>query len=198
MENGEVVLNLPVINFDPVLDSAFRAISDLYPALGAFLKNFFGYVTGISIVAVVIFLIGIIYAVERLKQIRRKEEEIYDTKVEPAYDATAVNDPALASRWDNVVKHIESENENDWKQAIIEADIILDEILNKLGYKGESIGEKLRRVEPADMKSLNDAWEAHKVRNAIAHDGSGFTISHHEARRIMNLYKKVFQEFYYV
>lgn len=194
----DISLSLPTINFDPNLDSAFRVISNLSPALGSFLKHLFGYLTGISIVASIVFLVGIIYAVERLKQIRKREEEIYDTKVEPAYDATAVSDPALAHRWDNVIKHIESENENDWKQAIIEADIILDEILNKLGYKGESIGEKLRRVEPADMKSLNDAWEAHKVRNAIAHDGSGFTISHHEARRIMNLYKKVFQEFYYV
>ena len=198
MENGDVVLKLPVINFDPNLDSAFKAISDLYPAFGALLKHIFGYATGIAIVASVVFLIGTIYAIERLKQIRKREEEIYDTKVEPAYDASASSDPALANRWDNVVKHIESENENDWKQAIIEADIILDEILTKIGYKGESIGEKLRRVDPADMKSLNDAWEAHKVRNAIAHDGSGFTINHHEARRIMNLYKKVFQEFYYV
>lgn len=195
---NDIPLALPIINLDPSFDSVFKAITSIYPTAGIFIRNAFGFITGISFVASVIFIIGIIYSVERLKQIRNKEEEIYDKKIEPAYDATAVSDPALSHRWENVVKHIESQNENDWKQAIINADIILDEILTKIGYQGESVGEKLRRVESSDMKSLNDAWEAHKVRNAIAHDGSGFSINQHDAKRVMNLYKKVFEEFYYI
>jgi hypothetical protein len=59
----------------------------------------------------------------------------------------------------------------------------LDDLLNKLGYRGESIGEKLKRVAKGDMKSLNDAWEAHKVRNQIAHEGSSVNLSHHEAKK---------------
>jgi hypothetical protein len=80
----------------------------------------------------------------------------------------------------------------------MEADIILDDLLNKLGYRGESIGEKLKRVAKGDMKSLNDAWEAHKVRNQIAHEGSSVNLSHHEAKNVISMYRRVFEEFYYI
>jgi hypothetical protein len=80
----------------------------------------------------------------------------------------------------------------------LEADIVLDDILTSLGYQGDGIGEKLKRVNPGDMKSLNEAWEAHKVRNQIAHEGSQFPLTQHEANRVVNLYKKVMEEFYFI
>jgi len=36
------------------------------------------------------------------------------------------------SRWRKIIKLSESENTSDWRLAIIEADIILDELLEKL------------------------------------------------------------------
>jgi len=101
-------------------------------------------------------------------------------------------------RWSNIQSLINSYNINDWKQAIIEADTILDEMLDKMGYRGESIGEKLKQVEQSDFTTLNQAWEAHKIRNRIAHSGSNFTLSKDEAERILDLYKEVFSEFYYI
>ena len=130
--------------------------------------------------------------------LRKKEELIYDTKVEEAFETLPEGgDIVLAHRWENVVKHIDSPNENDWKQAILEADIILDELLTKMGYRGESVGEKLKRVESGDFKTVQDAWEAHKVRNQIAHT-PGFTLNKIEAQQTYQLYKKVLDEFYYI
>jgi len=94
--------------------------------------------------------------------------------------------------------NINSDNPNDWKQAIIEADIMLDDVLTKLGYRGDSIGDKLKRAEPADFSTLNEAWEAHKVRNQIAHSGSTYPLNQHEANRVIQMYRKVFEEFYYL
>ena len=91
-----------------------------------------------------------------------------------------------------------SPHPSDWRRAIIEADIMLDDLLSKMGYRGESVGEKLKRVEPGDMKTLNDAWEAHKVRNRIAHDGSTFVLSEHDAKQTIQSYRKVFEEFFYI
>ena len=92
---------------------------------------------------------------------------------------------------------MQSANESDWKQAIIEADVLLDDILTKMGYRGESVGEKLQRVARGDMQTLDDAWSAHKVRNDIAHT-AGFKLNQHEANHAINLYRKVFEEFYYI
>jgi hypothetical protein len=88
-----------------------------------------------------------------------------------------------------------TENPNDWRQAIIEADIMLDDILSKQGYAGASLGDKLKQVIPADLGSLNDAWEAHKIRNEIAHTGSAYALSETLARRTISRYEKIFNEF---
>lgn len=101
-------------------------------------------------------------------------------------------------KWAKVREHITSENPGDWRLAILEADIILDEMLDKMGYHGETIGEKLKMVEPSDFTSINSAWEAHKIRNSIAHEGSDFLISHREAERVIALFKEVFEEFKFI
>ncbi len=200
----------PTIDFFSFGEKGFQWLSDTFPSAFNALKLFLGYLVGISIPISVLLIIGIIYCVERLKQLRKKEEEMYDLKVEPAYgiiegitgqpteDVPVKNDPALAQRWSAIGQHINSDNPNDWKQAILDADTILDDILMNLGYKGESVGEKLKRAEPADFATINEAWEAHRARNDIAHRGLEFNLNHHEAKRIFQLYKKVFEEFYYV
>jgi hypothetical protein len=101
-------------------------------------------------------------------------------------------------RWMHIVQLLQSHNQNDWRQAIIEADIILEEMLEKMGYDGVTIGDKLKNVEPSDFLTLNQAWEAHKVRNRIAHMGMEFKVSHAEAEKVINLYQEVFDEFYYI
>ena len=67
-----------------------------------------------------------------------------------------------------------------------------------MSYHGDDLGSKLRGATKADFKTLDQAWEAHKVRNDIAHDGSNFLLSQREAKRVINLYRQVFEEFYYI
>lgn len=162
-------------------------------------RSILSFLVVISLPLSLFFLIGIVYCVEKLKRIRAKEALVFDAKVEPALEATgSSNNENLSRRWDHVKTLVSSANQSDWRQAVLEADIVLDDILTSLGYQGDGIGEKLKRVNPGDMKSLNEAWEAHKVRNQIAHDGSAFPLTQHEANRVVNLYKKVMEEFYYI
>jgi hypothetical protein len=100
-------------------------------------------------------------------------------------------------RWANIQGLIRSYNANDWKQAIMEADIMLDDMLKKMGYQGKSIGDRLKTVESADFMTLDEAWEAHKFRNRIAH-GSSYVLTKDEAERVIKMYEKVFSEFFYV
>ena len=72
---------------------------------------------------------------------------------------------------------------------------MLDDMLTKQGYDGEGVGEKLKSVESSDFNTLNEAWEAHKVRNQIAHQGSAFDLSDTLARRTIAQYEAVFREF---
>lgn len=178
--------------------AAFKWIVDIYPYAVDDLRRAIAFLVSISIPISIFFFIGIIYCVERLKQIRKKEEEVYDLKIEPGFETAQSGDAAMAHRWESAKAHIESPNPNDWKQAILEADILLDDLLTKMGYRGESVGEKLKRVSSGDMKTLQDAWDAHLVRNRIAHDGSTFALTQHDARQTLNKYRSVFEEFYYI
>ena len=102
------------------------------------------------------------------------------------------------ARWQFIQDKLSSSNESDWRMAIIEADSILGEIVGTMNLPGASLGDKLKVVEKSDFVSLDDAWEAHKARNRIAHDGSALPLSEREARRIVGLYERVFKEFDYL
>lgn len=98
-------------------------------------------------------------------------------------------------RWEKIVGLSESANPSDWRLAVIEADIMLDELLEKLELPGETMGEKLKAVEQSDFTTIESAWEAHKFRNNIAHEGGDFLVNQREIRRIISLYAAVFKEF---
>lgn len=105
---------------------------------------------------------------------------------------------ATLTKWEKIIKLSESENTSDWRLAVIESDIILDELLDKLQLPGETMGEKLKAVEQSDFTTIDSAWEAHKFRNMIAHEGSDFLVNQREIRRIISLYEVVFKEFFLV
>jgi len=67
--------------------------------------------------------------------------------------------------------------------------------LKQRGYAGNSLGERLRSISPSQLSTLDDAWEAHKVRNQIAHGGADFVLTKRLAEETINRYRRVFGEF---
>lgn len=124
----------------------------------------------------------------------RKEEvrEFLNLVRTDASDKTSRNE-----RWFKLIKVMDSDNLSDWKQAIIEADIMLDEMVQAMNYPGENLGERLKAIEPSDFLTLQDAWEAHKVRNQIAHDAN-FVLTRRVARQALDRFERVFREFNYI
>ena len=159
-------------------------------AVGNFIRALVTYSVFISLM----LICGIFYCVIEVRKIRAKEAKSFKS-AEKEIDNKPIE---KSKRWDDVLLHVSSINQNDWRQAIIEADIMLEEMLTGMGYQGDGVGEKLKNLNKAVFPPLDSAWEAHKVRNNIAHEGSDYVISQHEARRVIDLYNKVFSEFYYV
>lgn len=116
----------------------------------------------------------------------REAERLYQEKFKGA---------AKSSRLADIDKNVSSDNPNDWKLAIIEADIVLDGLLKERGYAGATMGERLRSISPNQLGSLQDAWEAHKTRNMIAHEGPDFVLTKRLAEDTIVRYKRVFAEF---
>jgi len=99
-----------------------------------------------------------------------------------------------AERWAMITENVSSPRDSDWRLAILEADIVLDDMLKSMGTLGDTVAERLKSVNEHTLPSVQKAWEAHAVRNRIAHDGANFSLSQHEARRIISLFETVLKE----
>lgn len=150
-----------------------------------------------SFLLTLLLIIFIIWSANNLMRIRKQMHEALRLPGQDISDGDEAM-PIVNERWQKVIIHMNSSNPNDWKLAILECDIILQEILEKMGYMQESIGEKLKAVEPSDFTNIEAAWEAHKIRNQIAHEGTDFLINEREAKRVVGLYELVFREFEYI
>lgn len=136
----------------------------------------------------------LIYSILRLRQIRNEEREYYESFIAVADDAPAYSN----TRWELIEQLWGSANETDWRQAIIEADILLDEMLTTQGYAGVSVGDKLKQIEASDFNTLQQAWDAHKVRNNIAHQGSNYVLTKRDVDQALRSYEQVFKEFFFI
>jgi len=202
MNTSVDIINSPTYDFIPYIGASIDYLFSNFPVLVRVIQVIIGYLVGLSIPVIVVCFFGIIYCVEKLKRIRAKEAEVYDAVIEMGYtNATPVKNtasPETVGKWKMVLQHVESQNPNDWRQAVMEADVILGSLLTKLGYQGQGIGEQLKRATKADFATLDDAWNAHKVRNELAHAGSDFQFSQFDARRVIQQYRKVFEEFTFI
>lgn len=160
------------------------------------LSSIWSFMVVLSWLVSFLLIFGIIYAYIRhgqlgdvMTEILRRQEEAF---------ARLHKKDVKNLRWQDVLAHVESDRPNDWKLAIIEADIILGEMLDKLGYAGSTIGEKLKSASPTSFTTINQAWRAHNVRNRIAHEGADFSLSQHEAKQTISEYRMVFEEFDFV
>ncbi len=199
------------VTLNPFVDAVIKAVfsdSSSYDWMGA-IQNFWlllpDYAVAVmirlfsfSLILSLLLIAIIIWTANNLMRIRREmHEALILPNKEEASESDSVSE-IVNEKWQSVLVHINSSNPSDWKLAILECDIMLSDILEKMGYMQESIGEKLKSVEPSDFTNIEAAWEAHKIRNAIAHEGSEFLINEREAKRVIGLYEVVFREFEYI
>ena len=160
-----------------------------FAGLQAFIAHIWTWIIVIGYALSVIGLFIIVYCTVRLFELRKREELFYSTLITPPEATGGVN-----PRWEHIESLAKGASASEWREAIIEADIMLDDVLARHGYVGDGVGEKLKAAEPENFGTLQDAWEAHKVRNQIAHEGSSFNLSESISRRTIGRYESVFRE----
>ena len=98
----------------------------------------------------------------------------------------------LQDHWNDIMRHIESPREGEWKFAIIEADKLVDQVLAN-HFPGESMGERMMNIDKTHLLSIDGLWEAHKLRNRLAHEPNAF-IRHAEALRAIRMFEATLKE----
>lgn len=145
-----------------------------------------------------IMLILFVYVSIRLEQLEHHGFHHLEMAEHIHHETEYVPEKHKNPRWESLVSLAHSSNESDWRRAILDADIMLSQMLREKGYPGETLGEQLKMANPLQFTTLDIAWEAHKMRNALAHLGEAFPLSERDAHATIEQYRKVFTEFDYI
>lgn len=197
------------------LDSKYFSPEYLFGKEAAYTHNFFSYITSdasihfwktVLFFLSLFFLTIICYTVVRMFEIRAKEKkhlhheiaEYAHKKAESEKKRREETGGSNNERWGKTLNYLFSQHESDWKLAIIEADSMLEELMEQLGFHGESLGDRLKLANQNNFPQLTTAWEVHTIRNRIAHEGASFEISQHEAKRVIAVYEQIFHTYGYI
>lgn len=186
-------------------------ISHIFVPIGKFLSFLVspegrGIENVIFSVFAVFFVTIILYTAVRMLEIRKKEHAHLHHEIEEYAHNQAEQEKRLREEtggsknvhWSKTLNYLFSQHASDWKLAIIEADTMLEGLMNQLGFFGENLGDRLKVANQENFPQLTTAWEVHTVRNRIAHEGLSFELSHHEAKRIIALYEQIFHAYGYI
>lgn len=168
--------------------------------------QFFIIEKGFLTILALFFVTIICYTVVRMFEIRKKEHahlhhEIAEYAHNKAEYEKHLHEQVGGSKnehWGNVLKYLFSQHSSDWKLSIIEADSMLEGLLDQMGFRGATLGDKLKSANQDNFPELTMAWEVHTIRNRIAHEGLAFELSQHEAKRVIAMYEEIFHGYGYI
>ena len=96
-------------------------------------------------------------------------------------------------KWHKIAQRLKKGQENEYKLAFIQADEMLDNNLEKMGYQGASLGQRLEQIKAETISNIEDVWKAHKIKNNIIHDPN-YKLTLDQAQKALNIYKKALHE----
>lgn len=76
----------------------------------------------------------------------------------------------LKTKWKEIEKGLHSDNESDWKAAVVAADNLIDDILKKMGYAGETMDDRLASIPQGQIENLDELKKAHTIKKKVVHD----------------------------
>ena len=139
----------------------------------------------LSLILFILFIINFV----RTDKFLRARANLLKSIIPPE----AAKESPLGSKWDEIQRHLNSTKEAEWKFAVIEADSLVDNVLRASGYPGDTMGDRLKNIDKSQIVTLDELWEAHKIRNRLAHDLNYF-LRYGEAKRAVQLYEKTLKE----
>jgi hypothetical protein len=93
----------------------------------------------------------------------------------------------VAERW-STIQAMSQGGGNGLRQAVSEADKLLDYVMKNQGYPGETMADRLRSAQ-SKLSDRNAVWSAHKLRNALAHE-VGFDLVASQVKEAVAAYER--------
>ena len=171
-------------------------LTNIYQSLANFPWEGFYYTARIVFIALdVVLFIGFIWVLKKaweyrpdlVSSFRRREEKVI-TEAELKF-----NVPRYTSHWKAIKDKSTTNPPESLTLAIVAADNLVGDALDEMGLEGEHIADKLEKLNPRELKTLNNLWRAHRIRNDLVHT-TGFEIKGDEASEVLNIYESFLKE----
>lgn len=102
------------------------------------------------------------------------------------------NKEAYQARFLEIENKLKQENPASYVVTVINGDKLLDKAMSEMGIAGKTMGDRLKKCGDK-FSNLNAVWQAHKLRNAIAHE-TDLEVSYKRAFNALQIYKQALKD----
>ena len=101
----------------------------------------------------------------------------------------------IKRKWGEVEQSLRLGSPSHFKNAVLEADKILDHSLKLLGFGGQTMADRMKSIRRDDHERdfFDDMWQAHKLRNEMVHN-MNYDVMSFEAKKAIDQFKRVLRE----
>lgn len=98
-----------------------------------------------------------------------------------------------ARDWSKIEGYLDSDSEDQYKLAVMEAENLLNRILKRMDIEGEGIEQQLEQLPEGKVTNLEQLKDVHQLRNNIAYDPD-YQLSKEEAELALEVYEQGLKE----
>ncbi|MEK7554971.1 MAG: hypothetical protein AAB518_03240 [Patescibacteria group bacterium] len=104
-----------------------------------------------------------------------------------------LRDELFLEHWERIFKSFSAGSADSLKLAVIDADKLVDDTLKRFGLQGEHMADRLEKIGRNELRTLDQLWAAHRLRNEIVHT-PGYALDLEKARKTLEDYRAFFEE----
>lgn len=101
-----------------------------------------------------------------------------------------LNKDYYRKRW-NEIQQTSTNGDSGMRVAVIDGDKLVDKALKDSHVHGDTMGERMKKA--SYLKSINNLWQAHKLRNKLVHEPD-FKAKKSEMKSALGAYRKTLKE----
>lgn len=105
---------------------------------------------------------------------------------------SSLNQEKYRTKWLQIEHSLKKDQPASYHLSVLNADKLLDYAMKEAGYKGKTMGERLKAASPR-LTNRNATWSAHKLRNQIAHE-QDVAVSYDTTRRALASFKQALKD----
>jgi hypothetical protein len=106
--------------------------------------------------------------------------------------AAGINKEKYHSAWLGIEQQLNRNDDKTFYLTVLNADKLLDQALRERGFKGQTMGERMKSAS-SSWTNANNVWHAHKLRNKIAHEPN-VRVSFDDTRRALADFKQALKD----